>query len=87
MLPTACTSCGCEYAPDGFYYTNGELEQPCKVCRCDQQSIYYYNNAEAIREKRRNRYYADLAASREKDRNRKRQKSAQQQPAQISVLS
>lgn len=85
MTPCACTLCGVEYNADGFYYTDeGEQIQPCRICRCDQQSIYYYNNAEAIREKRRNRYYADLAASREKDRNRKRQRA--QQPAQISVL-
>jgi hypothetical protein len=76
--------CGCEYDADGFYEVDGAIVQPCKICRCDQQSIYYYNNAEAIRERRRKRYYADLAASREKDRNRKRQKRIQ--PAQISVL-
>ncbi len=84
MIP--CTLCGCEYDADGFYYTDDTLEQPCKVCRCDQSSIYYYNNAEAIREKRKERYYADLSASRERDRNRKRQQRTQQ-PAQMSVLS
>lgn len=82
---TPCTCCGVEYDASGFYHTDGMLEQPCRICRCDQQSIYYYNNAEAIREKRRQRYYADLEASRERDRNRKRQKR-EQTPAQISVL-
>lgn len=81
---TPCTCCGVEYDADGFYCTNGEIVMPCKICRCDQSSIYYYNHAEEVRTRRRNRYYADLAASRAKDRNRKRQKRIQ--PAQISVL-
>jgi hypothetical protein len=84
---TPCTCCGCEYDADGFYYTNeGDAIMPCKICRCDQSSIYYYNHAEAVRERRRKNYYADLAASREKDRNRKRQQRTRI-PAQISVLS
>jgi hypothetical protein len=82
-----CNSCGCEYDADGFYYTEdtGELIQPCIICRCDESSIYYYNNAEAIRTKRRERYYADLEASRERDRNRKRLQRANAS-AQMSVL-
>lgn len=84
MIP--CTCCGCDYDADGFYYTGGELQQPCKTCRCDQSSIYYYNNAEAVRERRRKNYYADLAANRAKDRNRKRLQRMSA-PAQMSVLS
>lgn len=82
---TPCSMCGCEFDADGFYYTNGELQQPCKVCRCDQSSIYYYNHAETVRERRRKKYYADLATSRLVDRNRKRQQRASI-PAQMSVL-
>lgn len=80
-----CTCCGCEFAVDGFYTEDGQPIMPCKICRCDQASIYYYENAEVIREQRRKRYYANLEASREKDRNRKRQQRIQT-PAQISVL-
>lgn len=83
---TPCSMCGCEFDADGFYHTeDNEVIQPCKICRCDQSSIYYYNNAEVIRERRRKHYYADLAASREKDRNRKRLQRANA-PAQMSVL-
>lgn len=85
MTPCVCTECGCEWPADGFTYTDGRLQQPCNVCRCDNSSIHYYQNAEAIREKRKNRYYADLAASREYERNRKRQKRSQA-AAQMSVL-
>lgn len=81
-----CTGCGCDYDADGFYYTGGDIVQPCKICRCDQSSIYYYNNAEAVRERRRKNYYADLAANRAKDRNRKRLQRMSA-PAQMSVLS
>ncbi len=73
---TTCTCCGCAYDADGFYSQGGELIQPCIICRCDTSSIYYYNNAEVIREQRRKRYYADLEASRERERNRKRQQRA-----------
>lgn len=73
-----CTSCGCAFDVDGFYHhpQTGEVIQPCKICRCDQQSIYYYNNAEDIREQRRNRYYADIEASRTAARIRMRQQRA-----------
>ncbi len=85
-MTTPCTCCGCDLDADGFYYTEeGELIQPCIICKCDQASIYYYNNAEAVRERRRNNYYANLEASREKDRIRKRQQRAGI-AAQMSVL-
>jgi len=82
---TPCTCCGCEYDAEGFYTQDGEIIQPCKICRCDQASVNYYNNAATIREQRRNRYYADLATNREKERNRKRLQRASL-PAQMSVL-
>lgn len=71
MLPTpcVCTSCGCEWDAEGFYHSNDEVIQPCKLCRCDTSSIYYANNAEAIREKQRAAYYADLDAKRAYFRN------------------
>jgi hypothetical protein len=50
-----CTSCMCEWdADEGFYRTaDGAIAQPCKVCRCDSSSVYYWNNAEAVREAKR----------------------------------
>jgi hypothetical protein len=70
----ACSSCGCVWDSDeGFYHTaDGEIIQPCKLCRCDRSSIYYLNNAEIVRARRKQKYYADLAASRAYDRQRKR---------------
>lgn len=61
-----CTSCMCEWdADEGFYRTaDGAIAQPCKVCRCDSSSVYYWNNAEAVREAKRTAYYADLEAKR-----------------------
>lgn len=80
-----CSSCGCEFDADGFYHTQeGEIIQPCVICRCDNASVYYYNNAEAVRQRRRETYYKDLAASRERERIRKRQ--YREQAAQMSVL-
>ena len=61
---TPCTACGCSWDDDGFYHSNGEIVQPCKVCRCDTASIYYANNLETIREKQRAKYHADLEAKR-----------------------
>ena len=74
-----CTGCGCVWDSDGFYRTaSGEIVQPCRVCRCDTSSVYYSNNAEAVREKKRAAYYADLERKREYYRSyRRAQRQAQ----------
>lgn len=70
MIP--CTSCGAVWAADGFYTYKGEIIQPCRICRCDKVSVYYLNNAERLREKRRARYYAQLDKNRAREREYKR---------------
>lgn len=87
MIPTpcVCTQCGCEWNHDGFYTYQGEIIQPCKLCRQDTASIYRLNNAEIISERKRQRYYADVEASRSYYRDRKRQQRAQ--AAQMSRIS
>lgn len=77
MTPCICTSCGCEWDADGFYSVNGEVIQPCRICRLDSASIYRLNNAEAISERKRQKYYMDVEASRAYFRNRKRAQRAQ----------
>lgn len=67
-----CTSCGCCWDATGYYTHKGAIIQPCIVCRCDTSSVYYVNNAEQVRAKRRERYYADLEATRARERERKR---------------
>lgn len=53
-----CTSCLCDWEPEGFYRTHeGELVQPCKVCRCDKSSVYYLNNHQEVRERQNKSYY------------------------------
>lgn len=74
---TPCTACGCSWDADGFYHSNGELVQPCKVCRCDTASIYYTNNAEVIREKKRQSYYDNLDSKREYYRTYRQSKRSQ----------
>lgn len=61
-----CTSCGCEWdSEDGFYHNaDGSTRQPCKICQCDTNSLYYVNNAEMIREQKRESYYAALEEKR-----------------------
>lgn len=56
-----CTNpkCGCEYddVQEGFYLSaDGAVIQPCKVCQCDNASMYYYNNHEIVLERRRKAY-------------------------------
>ncbi len=79
LPPVVCTSCGCEWdAEDGYYHTDqDEIIQPCRVCRCDSASIYYVNNAEEIREKKRASYYADLERKRAYYRNYRQQQRSQ----------
>lgn len=77
MLPCACTSCGCEWDAEGFYTHEGEIIQPCKICRCDTASIYYARNAEVIREKKRASYYADLESKRAYYRNYRQTRRSQ----------
>lgn len=78
LPPVACTTCGCEWdVEDGFYHHGDELIQPCKVCRCDTASIYYVNNGEEIREKKRASYHADLERKRAYYRNYRQQQRSQ----------
>lgn len=58
-----CTSCGCQWdAESGYYYSKGELQQPCKECRKDAKSIRYLNNRDSILEAQRAAYYTDHEA-------------------------
>jgi hypothetical protein len=59
-----CTSCLCDWTPEGFYTQDGAIVQPCKVCRCDSSSVYYLNNHARIREQQRESYYSNLEAKR-----------------------
>ena len=75
---TPCTACGAVWDADGYYHTpDGEIVQPCKVCKCDSVSIYYLNNAEQIRERKRQAYYEDVERKRAYYRNYRRQQRAQ----------
>lgn len=77
MTPCTCTMCGCSWDAEGFYTQDGEIVQPCKICRLDAASIYYTQNAEVIREKKRNSYYADLESKRAYYRNYRQNRRSQ----------
>jgi hypothetical protein len=72
-----CTSCLCDWPPEGFYTQNGEPVQPCRICRCDTASIYYLRHAEQVRERKRKAYYDRLEAKRDYYRQYRRRARAQ----------
>lgn len=72
-----CTSCGCCWDETGFYVYRGEIVQPCRECRKDSKSIYYWNNQHAILEAQRQAYYADHEARKAYFRNYRQQRRAQ----------
>lgn len=69
-----CTTCGCQWDESGFYLYQGEIEQPCRECRKDAKSIYYYRNQLDILEAQRKAYYADHEARKAYFRDYRRQK-------------
>ncbi len=83
---TPCTACGCCWDDDGYYHYKGEIQQPCRVCRCDTSSQYYLNNHTEIRERQNAAYHADIEAKRKYQREWKRQRRGQA-IAQMSNLS
>jgi hypothetical protein len=74
MIP--CSACGCCWDESGYYTYKGDIEQPCKECRLDTSSVYYLNNAEQVRERKRQAYYQDVERKREYYRNYRRQQRA-----------
>lgn len=72
-----CTSCLCEWEPEGFYEQDGVAVQPCIVCRCDKSSVYYLNNHQQVRDRQNKAYYQNHDARKAYYRDYRRQQRSQ----------
>lgn len=76
-----CTACGCTWDESGFYVYDDGVEQPCKECRKDAKSTYYYNHQLEILEAQRKAYYDDHESRKAYFRDKRREYRAQQRAA------